>query len=142
MIIHRHVDVPGATIHCVIAGEGEPVLLLHQTPRSWDEYRDVLPLLAAHGQAIALDTPGFGASSALAAGEDSIERWADAIDLLNHAIRLESNEYRFHYALAQALYSSGHPEVARTSLERARDLAPANWTEEPLLLPDGSPAEP
>jgi tetratricopeptide (TPR) repeat protein len=69
-------------------------------------------------------------------------RWADAIELLNHAIRLESNEYRFHYALAQALYASGDPEVARASLERARDLAPADWTVEPLLLPNGSPVEP
>jgi len=70
------------------------------------------------------------------------QRWADAIELLNHAIRLDSNEYRFHYALAQALYSSGDPEVARASLERARDLAPADWTAEPLLPPDGGPVEP
>jgi pimeloyl-ACP methyl ester carboxylesterase len=39
------------------------VLLLHQTPRSWDEYRDVLPLLGADHRAIALDTLGFGASA-------------------------------------------------------------------------------
>jgi pimeloyl-ACP methyl ester carboxylesterase len=44
-------------------GTGEPVLLLHQTPRSWDEYRDVLPLLGANHRAIAMDTLGFGASA-------------------------------------------------------------------------------
>ena len=50
MIEHRYIEVPGGTIHCAIAGRGAPVLLLHQTPRSWDEYRDVLPLLAPRCQ--------------------------------------------------------------------------------------------
>lgn len=59
-------------------GAGLPVLLLHQTPRSWDEYRDVLPLLAACGHAaVALDTPGFGASAPLSVAP-SIEGWAHA----------------------------------------------------------------
>jgi len=70
------------------------------------------------------------------------QRWSDAIDLLNHAIRLESNEYRFHYAMAQAQFFSGNPEVARASLERARELAPSDWAGEPLVLPDGSRIEP
>ena len=61
------------------AGEGPVVLLLHQTPRSSDEYRDVLPLLAAGGlQAFAFDTPGFGASAPLP-GEPTIERWAQTV---------------------------------------------------------------
>ena len=62
MITRRFVDVPAGTIHCAIAGTGRPVLLLHQTPRSWDEYRDVLPLLGRHFQAIAMDTIGYGDS--------------------------------------------------------------------------------
>jgi pimeloyl-ACP methyl ester carboxylesterase len=61
------------------AGVGASVVLLHQTPRSWDEYRDVLPRVAARGyRAVAFDTPGFGASAPLL-GEPSIERWADAL---------------------------------------------------------------
>src|SRR5436305_4902895 len=60
-------------------GQGTAVVLLHQTPRSVDEYRDVLPALAARGyRAIAFDTPGFG-ESAPVDGEPSIERWAAAI---------------------------------------------------------------
>lgn len=70
------------------------------------------------------------------------QRWSDAIELLTKAIRLESNEYRFHFALAQAQYLSGDPETARASLERARELAPAEWTSELRLRPDGSPLEP
>ena len=75
---HRFVSVPEGTIHCAIAGAGRPVLLLHQTPRSWDEYRDVLPLLAPRCQAIALDTLGYGDSSRPPPGSDSIELWARA----------------------------------------------------------------
>lgn len=63
------------------------------------------------------------------------ERWTDAIDLLNRAIRLEANEYRFHYALAQAQYSIGNTDVAYSSLERARELAPPNLSDGPLTLP-------
>src|SRR4051812_9860672 len=66
-------------------GSGPAVVLLHQTPRSWDEYRDVIPRIAAAGRtAIALDTPGFGASATVP--EPSIEAWAavvlDALDAL------------------------------------------------------------
>jgi pimeloyl-ACP methyl ester carboxylesterase len=51
------------------------VLLLHQTPRSWLEYREVLPLIGARYRAIAMDTPGFGDSAPLHAAA-SIEGWA------------------------------------------------------------------
>ncbi len=75
--------------HVASCGTGFPVLLLHQTPRSWDEYRDVLPLLAGAGfRAIAMDTPGFGDSPPLE-GMPSIERWSEsAFDLLD-ALALE-----------------------------------------------------
>jgi pimeloyl-ACP methyl ester carboxylesterase len=66
-------------VNFVERGTGLPVVLLHQTPRSVDEYRDVVPALVARGyRAIAFDTPGFG-ESAPVAGEPSIERWATAI---------------------------------------------------------------
>jgi pimeloyl-ACP methyl ester carboxylesterase len=70
------VGIPGAVVHYAEAGEGEPILLLHQTPRSWDEYRDVLPLLGRSRRAIAMDTVGFG-DSTRARGEATIERFAD-----------------------------------------------------------------
>ena len=83
-IERQFVRVPSGVVHCALAGAGEPVVLFHQTPRSWDEYRDVLPLLGARRRAVAMDTPGFGASTPLAPGEDSIERWAEvALSLLD-----------------------------------------------------------
>jgi pimeloyl-ACP methyl ester carboxylesterase len=74
----QFIKTASGVFHIAVAGEGFPVLLLHQTPRSWDEYREVLPLLGRHFRAIAMDTVGFGDSSALPAGEDSIEAWAAA----------------------------------------------------------------
>ena len=55
-------DTPEGAIHYATAGEGPPVLLLHQTPRSWDEYRDVIPILARERRVIAMDTLGYGDS--------------------------------------------------------------------------------
>lgn len=60
---HGFADTRHGQVHYVEHGSGEPVLLLHQTPRSWDEYRDVLPLLGTDFRAIAMDTLGFGASA-------------------------------------------------------------------------------
>jgi pimeloyl-ACP methyl ester carboxylesterase len=84
VIERRFVATPRARIHIATAGEGRPILLLHQTPRSWDEYRDVLPRLGRHYRAIAMDTVGFGDSDALPLTENSIEAWsACAFDLLD-----------------------------------------------------------
>ena len=100
---HRFVDVPAGSIHCVLAGTGRPVLLLHQTPRSWDEYRDVLPLLGRHVQAIAVDTIGFGDSCKPPLGQDSIEHWAqvsvgllDALGIEHFAVVGHVGDGNFH----------------------------------------------
>ena len=78
--VSRHfVDVPQGTLHYAEAGGGDPVVLLHQTPRSWDEFRDVLPLLGRTRRAIAMDTIGFGDSTPLPVGGDSIEAWAEVV---------------------------------------------------------------
>jgi len=74
-------------IHYAVCGPADapPVLLLHQSPRSWREYALVLPILGQHYRAIAMDTLGFGDSARSADGKVSIERWAAvAVDLLDH----------------------------------------------------------
>jgi pimeloyl-ACP methyl ester carboxylesterase len=83
------VEVDHGVVSFAELGTGTPVVLLHQTPRSVDEYRDVLPALAGRGyRAIAFDTPGFGASTPLPE-EPSIERWASALATSLDALRLE-----------------------------------------------------
>jgi pimeloyl-ACP methyl ester carboxylesterase len=45
-----------------IGGEGESLLLLHMNPRSSDEYRELMPILAQYRRVIAMDLMGFGDS--------------------------------------------------------------------------------
>jgi pimeloyl-ACP methyl ester carboxylesterase len=78
MIERSFVSISSGLVHVAACGSGRPILLLHQTPRSWDEFRDVLPLLGAHYRAIAMDTVGFGDSQPLPSGQESIEAWAEA----------------------------------------------------------------
>ncbi len=78
-------DVSVGQVHHASCGDpARPaVLLLHQTPRSWAEYRSVLPLLGRRYHAIAMDTAGFGDSAALRASAD-VGRWAAvAVELLD-----------------------------------------------------------
>lgn len=84
MTTRAYVHVAGGQVHIAEDGAGLVVLLLHQTPRSWDEYRDVLPLIAEGGRrAVAMDTPGYGASDPLDEA-DTIEGYAQvALGLLD-----------------------------------------------------------
>jgi pimeloyl-ACP methyl ester carboxylesterase len=88
-IERRFVPTRSGKLHIAVCGDGFPVLLLHQTPRSWDEYRDVLPLLGQNYRAIAMDTVGFGDSEPLPPGSDSIEAWAGAAHDLLDALELK-----------------------------------------------------
>jgi len=55
-------DTEDGQIHYRIGGEGEPLLLLHMNPRSSDEYRELIPILAQQRRVIAMDFMGFGDS--------------------------------------------------------------------------------
>ena len=56
-------DGPEGQVHYRFGGSGEPLLLLHQTPRSSDStFGDALPALAMKHFVIAMDTPGYGDS--------------------------------------------------------------------------------
>lgn len=71
-------DTPDGQIHYATAGRGKTLLLLHQTPRSWNEYRYVLPIFAERYRVIAMDTVGFGDSHALQ-GVGTIEEYARGV---------------------------------------------------------------
>ena len=42
----KKIEVDGATINCVYAGQGDPVLLLHGYPQTLSEWAKLAPLLA------------------------------------------------------------------------------------------------
>ncbi|HET6865984.1 MAG TPA: alpha/beta fold hydrolase [Solirubrobacteraceae bacterium] len=118
-VTRRFVQTSAGTIHCAIAGDhrGTDVVLLHQTPRSWNEYRDVLPLLGRRRRTIAIDTVGFGDSSALPWGSDSIERWAEvALEVLDE-LKIERAHLVGHHTGAAVA-----TEMATTASDRARSI--------------------
>lgn len=93
-IARSYVDLDWGQVHVAesgteFAGAVPPVVCLHQTPRSWDEFREVLQLLGERRHVIALDTPGMGASDQHPDG-DRIEAYAsglgDAIAGLGHEL--------------------------------------------------------
>ncbi len=55
-------DTEDGQIFYQMAGEGDPLLLLHMTPRSSDEFRELMPILAEHRLVIAMDLMGLGDS--------------------------------------------------------------------------------
>lgn len=67
------------------------------------------------------------------------ELWDEAIRYANRAIRLQEDEYRFYYRLAQSQYQAGETDRAQSNLELARQLAP-KWVDlAELVLPGELP---
>lgn len=95
-ILRGFANTPKGQIHYAEAGQGEPVILLHQTPRSWTEYRDVLPILGERYRAIAMDTVGFGDSYRLSENA-SIERYAEGVIDFLDAMEIERTSLVGHH---------------------------------------------
>lgn len=83
-----YADTPLGQLHYAEAGRGEiAVIALHQTPRSHDEFTELLPLLAAHHRVVAMDMYGFG-QSAKPRGPQTIEQYAAGVVALADALEL------------------------------------------------------
>ena len=52
-------------VHYAEAGQGEPILLMGETPRDWRSFERLIPLLACDRRVIAIDLPGLGDSHPL-----------------------------------------------------------------------------
>jgi pimeloyl-ACP methyl ester carboxylesterase len=83
----RYETIDGLRIRYVRKGAGPPVLLLHGIASSIYTWKDVLPALAAHHDAIAMDFPGFGDSAVPrpASGERLLRSVAGLMDRLGIA---------------------------------------------------------
>lgn len=143
-IRRRFVDTPVGPIHVAACGapDAPPVLLLHQTPRSWREYEAVLPRLGRTRHAIAMDTVGFG-DSPPPPWPPSIERWADAahatldamgvgtVDLVGHhtggVVAIEMAAARGDRV--RSLVLSSTPWIDAAGRERRRDRPPVDAIE-------------
>lgn len=98
MRITRHyLTVEGRQVHYRRCGEGPPVLMVHQSPRSSAEYDAVMREWGRRFTCIAPDSPGFGQSDPLPVDRPTTEDYADAALAFADAVGLERvAAYGFH----------------------------------------------
>ena len=61
-IYRAYANTPCGQLHYRHAGAGQPLLLLHQTASSSEQFELLMPTLASTYRVLALDTPGYGMS--------------------------------------------------------------------------------
>ena len=70
-LVHQKDFVNNVTLHYVIGGQGDPILLLHGWPETWYEWRHIIPELIANNYTIiAPDLRGLGDSEKPQTGYD------------------------------------------------------------------------
>ena len=105
---HGRARVNGIRMHYVTAGEGEPLLLLHGTPKTNFYWHRLIPLLTPHFTVVAPDLRGFGYTDKppVEEGYDSLTNAQDMAELmtvLGHEkfhLHGEDRGAEFAYALA------------------------------------------
>jgi pimeloyl-ACP methyl ester carboxylesterase len=136
---HRYVDIPDGRVHAVECGTGPPVALLHQTPRSWDEYRDVLPLLGRRFRVLAIDQLGFGGSTR-PPWKPTIERYAGVVADVLEALGAATVDVVGHHtgAVVALELAAARPEVVRRLVLSSCPLADSEFRR---LRAGGSPVD-
>ncbi len=108
-----YVDGPLGQIHFRQAGNGVPLVLLHQVPNSSEMFSPAYRLLAASGiHAIGLDTPGYGMSD-LPPHPPSIKEYAAALICAIRALNLDKVALLGHHtgAAIAAEIAAAEPEL-------------------------------
>ena len=98
-LISRHiVTIDGERqIHYRRAGEGSPIILLHQSPKSSEEYIPLITELSSDYTVFAPDTPGNGLSDPLPINNPSMNDFAKNVVKFMDAIGIEKCPvYGFH----------------------------------------------
>jgi pimeloyl-ACP methyl ester carboxylesterase len=82
---HGRARVNGIRMHYVTAGRGEPLLLLHGTPKTNFYWHKLIPLLTEHFTVVAPDLRGFGYTDKPPAeeGYDSLTNAKDVAELMS-----------------------------------------------------------
>lgn len=105
---HGRARVNGIRMHYVTAGQGEPLLLLHGTPKTSHYWYKLFPLLTEHFTVVAPDLRGFGYTDRppAAEGYDSLTNATDAAELMaqlghdTYHVHGEDRGAEFAYVLA------------------------------------------
>lgn len=95
--VHKgYVDAQWGQIHYVEMGEGEPVLLYPNRPRSSVIYRQLAAILASRYRVVIIDPPGFGPSDPLPAPVE-VDDLSTAVITLLDALRIDRFRMSGHH---------------------------------------------
>ncbi|RYG93074.1 alpha/beta hydrolase [Loktanella sp. IMCC34160] len=105
---HGRARVNGIRMHYVTAGQGEPLLLIHGTPKTSFYWHKLFPLLTEHFTVVAPDLRGFGYTDKppVAEGYDSGTNAKDLAELMTYLghdtfhVHGEDRGAEFAYVLA------------------------------------------
>ena len=118
---HHRVEIDGMRQHYLLAGSGEPVVLLHGFPETSYAWRKIIPALSEHYTVLAPDLRGCGDTDRPSGGYDKRTVAADVHRLIKHlrlgAINLVSHDVGMMVGYA---YACAYPsEVRRLVLMEA-----------------------
>jgi pimeloyl-ACP methyl ester carboxylesterase len=108
---HYRDDVNGITMHYVMGGKGEAIVLLHGWPQTWYEWREVMPVLVKNNFTVIVpDLRGLGDTSKPATGYDGNTTAADIYQLVSD-LGFNTTYIVGHDIGAQTAYSfaTAHP---------------------------------
>jgi len=137
-----YADIPEGQVHYKTEGSGEPLLLLHQTPTSSDEYLAMIPVLARSYRVVALDTPGYG-NSDNPPHEYEVTDYARSAASFLDALGIEKASIVGHHtgaAIATEVAAAYPERVDKLILSGCPSLDPQEWAK--LLSDIGMPSGP
>jgi pimeloyl-ACP methyl ester carboxylesterase len=114
-ITHKKDFVNNVTLHYVIGGQGDPVVLLHGWPETWYEWRNIIPALIDNNYTtIAPDMRGLGDSDKPLTGYDKKTIAEDIYQLVkklgNSKIYIVAHDWGGPVAYS---YAAAHPQDVR-----------------------------
>ena len=106
-----YADTPEGQIHYYAHGRGEPLLLLHETPRSARSFAPIMRLLGGRFRCFAADTLGFGGSDPLPAKARMVDLARNMTHFLDAQGIKRAHVLGFHTGnkIAAAM-AAGYPE--------------------------------
>ena len=117
VIRRAYADTASGQLHYRYGGEGEPLLLLHQSAAWSKTWEWMLPDLAAHYRCLAVDTPGYGMSDPPLEPSPTIEDYARYVISFMDALKIErAHIYGHHTGTSIAI------EVAAAYPDRVNKL--------------------
>ncbi|SFU40511.1 Pimeloyl-ACP methyl ester carboxylesterase [Pseudomonas sp. OV546] len=128
--VFNYIDTNLGQLHYAESGAGDVMILLHQTPRSLDEFAEVQPLLATRWRTIAMDMYGFGQSAKFAAPQ-TVEHYAKGVLALVNALNIERFSILGHHTgmFVASEVAAIAPERVTAVVLSAGDIVDAEFRE-------------